>query len=179
MALRKRKLWVLGMALVLIIAGILLSIHLLSTPAQGTISQSGSQGTKTEAPKLAHQYSDNYMSFIYPGTFDLVPVAKANNYLDIVNLSSNDRSNAYVAITVVRELLSNDPSLNYRRLHPEIYQVDTSDPTDATFTSTQNGFEKTGYIAHGGLVLSVSLSSSFSNDLSAIYGTIVKSLQWK
>lgn len=177
---RRNKLYIFLAITALMIAGVVLIFKTLNSPAVGTISQSGVQSTsKPAAQAVPGKYSDKYISFSYPANLKPVPAQTSGTFLDVINLNSTDHTNDYLAIGILREALNNDSGLNHRKLHPEIYKQLSSSPDSVTFVSTASGFEKTGYFAHGDLVASVSLTSSYSNDLSQAYDLIAKSLSWK
>jgi hypothetical protein len=166
--------------LVILLTSIVVLIKILSSPAVGTITPPS--GKKIAVPTNSSapgSYSGKYISFTYPSNFDISPLQKSGNFLEVVGLYSNDHLGRQVSIGVVPETLSNDSGVSYRRAHPEIYKELPSAPGSLIFTKDKAGSEYTGFLTHAGLVASVSLSSNYTKDLSADYKAIVKNWQWK
>jgi len=173
------KITLLSLMMLSILAAIALFVINMNSPAVGTVSDTAPQDPPKKQAAAPGRYSDSYISFSYPAAFKINPSQKGANYLSVVSLVNTDHSGKYIAISVVRESLANDSGLNHRKSHPETYRLESSSSDRAVFTSAQNGSEKTGYIAHGGLVASVSITSAGVKDLNTDFGHIVNSLQWK
>lgn len=179
---RRRKIaFGLGTLLLLLIVGAVVIVNVLNSPAVGTItSASNAKFTMPLAePKKPGTYSGKYISFTYPTTFSVNPSQKSPGLLDQVHLYSNDHSGKQVAIAVYRGTLANDSGVNYRKVHSELYKQTTDSKGDLVFIKSKNGSEYTSFLDHNDLVASVSLTSTYTKDLSADYQFIIKSFQWK
>jgi hypothetical protein len=178
---RRRKAVTLVTTFVLIlIVTVIALVKILSSPAEGTImSPNGKKIEEVATTKAPGSYSGKYISFNYPANFDITPSQKSGNYLEVVSLYSNDHAGKQISIGVVMESLDNDSGISYRRAHPEIYKRISSTGGSIIFSKDKDGSEYTGFMAHNGLVASLSLSSTYSKDLSADYSAIIKNGQWK
>jgi uncharacterized protein (UPF0333 family) len=166
--------------LLIIAAAIFLLVKNMNGPAEGSVSTvSPTAADKQLAQASPSKYDDKYLSFTYPSGYKVVTSQKTGSFLDVVALTNSDHSGKYAAIGVVRESLSNDSGINYRVNHPDLYKLVSKTPDSIVFRGTQSSAEQTGFIAHNGLVVSVSLTANGNKDLSQDYDTIVKSLQWK
>ena len=143
-----------------------------------TAAQPSSDTTAANKPV---NYSDQYISFTYPGNLEILPSQKNAGYLDIVTLYSNntDHNNEQATISVVRGTAANDSGVNYRKTHTNLYQEQSSSPGTIIFSRSQNGHEKTAYITHGDLLASISLTVPGSKDLSSDFAMILNSFRWK
>lgn len=180
---RRRKVTtVVATIIILMVAAILLIIKILNSPAVGTVKPTTTQSfDATTASSKPGSYSDKYINFTYPGNLELLHSQKSTGYLDTVTLYSNktDHTSEHAAISVVRGTIADDPSINYRRTHKELYKEQTGSDGIIIFTKTKDGNEKTAYIPHDGLLASVSLTVLGSKDLSSDFAMILNSFHWK
>jgi hypothetical protein len=178
--LRSKKLLLLILAMTLVAALITLFIKTMSSPAEGSVaSQSTSQPAIKPTTSPLGQYDGKYIKFSYPSHYQSVPSQKSDGYLEIVSLSSNDHSGKYISIGVVREALTNDSGINYRKAHPELYKLVSSGADKIVYSGLNNLAEYTGFIAHGGLVTTISVTANGSKDLAPDFNSIASSLEWK
>jgi hypothetical protein len=165
---------------ILIVVAVLVFIHIMSTPAEGTVSNRPTNihivKTQTKNPS---QFNGKYISFKIPTDYKVVPSPDSGGYLESVNLYSTDHSSKSVAVAVIRESLSNDSAIDFRNAHPDLYKRLRDSNNNLLYIKDKNGSEKTAFIVNGDLVASVSLSSTFTRDLSGDYTTILKNFQWK
>lgn len=162
---------------ILIGAAVFSAVRNLNAPAQGTVVQNGTDAVSNTQTPGTQSYSDSQISFSYPGKFELGTSQKSGGVLDEVNLISSARRDEYVAIAVAKGSLATDPSVSYRRDHPELYKTNISSGSSVVF-SKLDSTELTGFIQHGGDVASISLTSVTAQDLSPDYVVIADSLQW-
>jgi hypothetical protein len=179
---RRKIIAILTLIAAILVGGIIVIIKILNSPAVGTIAPTVTQPTSTTAASnKTGGFSDKYISFTYPGNLEVLPIKKGVGYMDVVSLYSNDtdHSSEQVAISIMSEALANDPGVNYRRTHTELYKEQPSTANMVTFTSTANGYEKTAYITHGNQLTSVSVTAPGNKDLSSDFAMIINSLKWK
>lgn len=153
-------------------------VRTLNAPAEGSINNSGDTASsrRVQAPG---NYDDSYLSFKYPGNFTVLAPEKSASYLDSITLLSDDHPSIFVAMSLVSESLGNDSGLNYRQLHPELYEITKDTSNSKVFSREQGGAEYTGFIAHNGLVLAISLTSVSPTHLADNYDFLANSLAWK
>lgn len=180
---RRRKIFASIVIVIAIIVGVIIVvIKILNSPAVGTVmpivTQPSSATTTSNKPG---NYSDKYISFTYPGNLEVIRSQKSTDYLDVVNLYSNNtnHSNEHTAISVVRGAMTNDSGISYRRAHTELYKEQAGSSGAIIFTKTNGGNEKTAYIPHGDLLASVSLTVPGSKDLNSDFSMILNSFHWK
>jgi uncharacterized protein (UPF0333 family) len=178
----KRKLRLLLPAgfLLIVIAVIVLIIKNMNGPAEGKVAYvSQSQSAIKPTTATSKQYDGKYISFTYPEHYKIVPSQQSSGYLDIVSINNTDHSGKYISIGVLRESLANDSGVNYRKAHPELYKQVSASSDKIIYESTGDKAEKTGFVAHGGLVTTISITANGSRDLSQDFEVIANSLQWK
>lgn len=176
-----RRVSLVGLVLVITIIGL---GRLINAPANGTITEfegPASQSGKSvlgvhESPK---QYDGKYISFSYPSGFQPVDVPLTGSYLEVARMVGVGSSSSLISLGLVREKLDNDSGFHYRQNHPEIYERQSTASGSAAFIAHQNGFERTIFITHNDLVLSVSASDPHGKDLAAVQNTAINSLKWK
>jgi hypothetical protein len=162
---------------ILLAAALVSAVRNLNSPAQGTVTQNNIDNA-ARINSGPQKYSDKYISFTYPGGFEVSPAEKGGSYVDVVNLISSQRRDRYAAIGVVRESLDSDSGVVYRRLHPELYKTVPAPAGSLVFAKDDNT-EYTGFIEHAGQVISISFTSVAPRDMSGDYRTIAGSLAWK
>jgi hypothetical protein len=180
----KKKRTILSLVVIAVVVGaaVALTIKILDSPATGTIITPTANSTVLNTlPKGPQAYSDKYIGFDYPPTLTVTNSSKDISSVDVVNLYSarTDHSNEHVAVAITHETLASDSGLKYRRDHPELYKEESLPSGMAVFSSDKNGHEKTGFIAHGDSVLSVSITVPGSKDLTPDFNLITSSLTWK
>ncbi len=152
------------------------AIRNLNSPAQGTVTTQLTDNTPT--PPAQKTFTDSYISFSYPYIYSVQPVQKDKQALDAVSLIASQRRDQFVSLSLARESLAGDSGVSYRKAHPELYKTVSSTPQSIIFARNDDT-EYTGFIVHGDEVLSVSLSTVGTADLSKDYGQIVDSLVWR
>ncbi len=178
---RRKKLPLALSAVATFSLAIIFLVHSFNSPAVGTINSVLSSRTENSpmAQKPSEQYDGKYVSFSYPAQYKPAESNLSGNFLEVYRLYDNGLSSRSITVGVMRETLENDSGLNFRRNHPDIYQSQTSPAGSAIFVSHQNGFERTVYISHGGLVLSLSALDPAGRDMSGVEEDIINSLKWK
>jgi hypothetical protein len=162
----------------LVIVVIISVVHNLNSPANGTITESNYDSISQIKNNSPQKYSDDYISFTYPGTFEQTASEKSPGILSAVNLTIRKHRDEYVAIAVIKEALQSDSGLTYRHQHPDLYKVVSEKPNEVIYEKNDKT-EYTGFIVHGNKTTSVSFTSVSPQDMSADYKAITDSLQWK
>jgi hypothetical protein len=177
---RRRRILLPASILIIITLAIFLFIKNMNGPAEGAISQVQPTASNIKNPQAAQgKYNGQYISFNYPGSYKIVPLDKSGGIIETVRLSNTDHSGKYVNIGVVREALTNDSGINYRAGHPDLYKQLSKTADSIVFLGTQPRSEQTGFIAHNGIVVSISITANGVRNLSHDYDTIANSLNWK
>jgi hypothetical protein len=177
---RKIKFILLFTLIAALLAAAALFIKNMNGPAEGTVAYTSSNQTSLKPTTASSgKYEGQYISFEYPAHYKIVPSQKSNGILDTISLDNTDHSGKYVSISVLKEALGNDSGINYRKAHPELYTQVSSDTNRVVFAGKGASSERTGFIAHNGLVATVSVTANGSRDLSKDFDRIVNSLQWK
>lgn len=176
---RKSKLIAIIIAVVLVFGGLIwLSIRGLNTPAEGSIDNSEVITPKVQSG-AGGKYEDNYFSIKYPSSYRVIPNQETSPYLSSVSLLSSRHPTTHVAINLVPELLSNDPGVSFRQSHSELYKPVATNDLSLVFSRPDQDAEYTGFIAHNGMVISISLTSVGSSQLKGDYDFLANSLSWK
>jgi hypothetical protein len=172
---------VIPLLIVVTIAALIgLFIKTMNGPAEGSVAyHPANQAAIKSATPPAGQYDGKYLKFSYPSHYQKVQSQKSDGYLDIVNLSNTDHSGKYISIGVLRESLTNDSGVNYRKGHPELYKLIPSSPDKVIYAGINNTAEYTGFIAHGDLVTTISITANSNKDLAQDFNSIANSLEWK
>ena len=178
--LRKPKLFLPLAIFLLLTAAFALGIHNLNSPAVGTVTtpNANSASLINQAPSADKTYSNKYLSFRYPGGFESRAVQKQPGYLDSISFVSSSPHDKIVNIALFNASLSNDSGVGFRKDRPQEYKIVASSASAIVF-SKNDGTEYTGFIQHGSYELTISITTVSPGDLSAVYGTISQSLQWK
>jgi uncharacterized protein (UPF0333 family) len=177
---RKFKLLFTGAILILIIIAIAFFIKSMNGPAEGTITYASSkQSIQKPTQTAAHKYDGKYISFTYPAHYKVVPSQQSSGNLEIVSLDNTDHTGKYISIGVLKEVLTNDSGVNYRKLHPDLYKQLTSAPDKIVFIGTAQAAEQTGFLAHNGYVVTISVTANGNRDLTEDFNTIANNLNWK
>ncbi len=151
----------------------------LNSPSVGDVRNNGiTSKPVTPAENPPGHYSGKYISFDYPGTYKQTYSELSGTFLEVYHLESPKKSNRYISVGVLRESFGADSGIRYRQDHPQIYQPQASVPGSLTFVSHQNGFERTIFISHGGLVVSIAAVDSSGRDMTDDQNQILNSLQW-
>jgi hypothetical protein len=170
------------LAVVVLVILVALFIKNMNGPSVGSIaytnsSQSAIKPTTANVPK---KYDGKYINFTYPEHYKIVPSPPLNGgYVEIVSLESTDHTGKDISIGVIKETLSNDSGINYRKGHPELYRQTEFSPNKVVFAGIGSTAEQTGFIAHNGFVATVSIVANVQKDLSSDFSTIVGSLTFK
>jgi hypothetical protein len=177
---RKLKLTLSIVGVSLVVLAVVLFVRSINGPAQGSIaSVSQNQAAIRQTSLSSKKYDGRYVRFTYPAHYKIVPSQQSSGYLEIVSLDNTDHSGKYISIGVLREALSNDSGVNYRKAHPELYKQVAATSDRVVFDGTAEKSEKTGFLAHGGLVTTLSITANGSRDLSEDFNTIASTLEWK
>jgi hypothetical protein len=160
---------------------IALAVKNLGGPAEGSVANTSTteNAVKSNAKTEPKKYDGQYISLSYPALYAAAPIQKSGGYLEIASLISTDHSGKYVSLGVLRETLSNDSGINYRKSRPQIYKVVSSSTDKIVFSGAAQGSEQTGFFAHNGLVTTVSVTANGSRDLKDDFNMIANSLAWK
>jgi hypothetical protein len=165
---------------ILVVAAVLF-VKNMNGPAEGTVAyKSQSEPPIKPTSSTPKKYDGKYISFTYPEHYKVAASPPTNGgYLEIISLSNTDHSGKYVSIGVLRESLTNDSGVNYRKGHPELFKQTVSAPYKIVFTGIGATAEQTGFIGHNGLVTTVSITANGKRDLSQDFNIIANSLIWK
>jgi hypothetical protein len=179
--LRRPKVFLPLLISLLIAVILVMAVRNLNSPAEGTVTTplgDTSQSNLKNVP-TTQTYSDELITFKYPSVYSVQDSSTTNKpYLDTITLASKSPRDKFIAISVAKEELASDSGLNYRKQHPDLYKVESSEPDSVVF-SKQDGMEYTGYIAHGLNVIAVSFTSVSKADFSNGYKQIADSLSWQ
>lgn len=175
--LYKSKIRIAVLIIMLIITVVVVVVINLNSPAQGTITQNDYDNQSTIINSTPKKYSDEYISFSYPGGYTAVQGQKSSGIIDAVDLTTRQGRVIYVSIGVMKESLDTDTGVSFRRQHPDLYRLVSSDKNSIVFSKT-DGQEYTGFIQHDDMVASISFTSVARQDMTADYETIANSLKW-
>lgn len=123
-------------------------------------------------------YQGRYISFVYPGPYQPMPMDVGPGYAEVVGYSSPS-TGRHIDVAVVREQLANDSGLRYRQLHPELYARDASAPTSIVLYRLSGGSERTAYITNGSIVATISITCPVEADLSLDMQTVLAGFVWR
>lgn len=188
---RVKRIVIIALA-VLCAAGVGALVIFANQPSRGTakIVQNDADTKKTAEPTPS-VFDGRYLSFTYRGNY-VVKTHDTDDRADAVILES-----AYISETsaiskkiglTVRHLptrnADDDPDYTMRRQNPDRYRMDTFDidgKQGASFTSVDQGaFEKTFFVRHGDMMVSLTLGSPGAEDgkLDAEADALVGSIRW-
>jgi hypothetical protein len=167
--------------LLLIMAAIGLFVKNMNGPAEGTVAyKSQSEPPIKPTSSTPKKYDGKYIGFTYPEHYKVVAKPPTNGgYLEIISLDNTDHTGKYISVGVIRENIMNDSGVGYRKGHPELFKQTLASPDKIVFAGTSTSAEQTGFLAHNGLVATISVTANGQRDLSADFNTIVNSLSWK
>lgn len=174
--MRKPRVWVPLLTCALAAGLVILVVHNMSSPAEGSIDQTPPSQAETAAPySQPGRYKGKYVSFAYPAHFKISPSKPGAQDLETVFLSSTDVSGRHIAVEVRKGSLADDSDALYRQRSPSLYQQ-TSSRLGLEFTK-KDGTDDTFFIAHGDMVASISASAP-SNILNGEAQFVASSLKW-
>jgi hypothetical protein len=179
---RLPKFLIISVVILLVTVGlVMLVVHNLNAPAEGTI-------TRTELGATPHisdtytqpaLYKGKYLSFTYPAHYKPTDSQLSGNYLEVADFFATDHSSRQISVGVTKENVVSDSGLVYRQRNPQLYKSVPNDKPDYyVFTSGVNGSESTAFVGHQGLVVAISLSAPAGRDLNPDLQTILNSLKW-
>ncbi|MGH7156807.1 MAG: hypothetical protein ACREGG_01695 [Candidatus Saccharimonadales bacterium] len=174
---RRKKIIFALIPILIAIGVIVLLIHTLNAPAEGTVSQTPpSQAQKTDPYAQSGNYNSKYLTFQYPAHFKLTPTKLTGATLETVEYTSTDQSERHIDVAIFNGNVSSDSGVSYRRQHPELYKE--TDSRLWTEFSRIDGTEDTFFLQHNDLEATVSATAPFAN-LNGEALFVVSSLQWK
>ena len=151
----------------------------INSPAEGIVSQTPPDSSQDIDPYASPgTYSGKYISFEYPADYKPMPSTLSGIFVEVDYFYGTKDKSKQISVDVSREALGDDSGLAYRREHPELYKPTAAAGGVIIFTGV-DGHERTAYLEHAGLVVSVAVSSSNLNDLTSDSQTVVSSLKWK
>lgn len=160
-----------------VIGVIVITLHGLNAPAEGTISQTPpSQGQTSDPYVSPGNFNSKYLTFQYPAHFKLTPTRLTGATLETVEYTSSDQSERHIDVAIFKGNVSDDSAVSYRRQHPELYKETTS--RSWIEFSRLDGTEDSFFLQHNDLEATVSASAPFAN-LNGEALFVVSSLQWK
>ena len=175
--------------LVIVVAGLFFAISYLSKPAVGTV-QTTNYDTEAAPPQQVHNVKavGKYVSFTYPSNFTaLAAVKPAGTQLEILNYAKTDIPVWYLN-TQVSSLpsgnLLDDGSYNMRRLDSSRYKLEywqAGASSVPVFVDSSAGYNKAAFVAHGGKLFTVSITSGDTTNNSTLDATlhqVLNSLEW-
>jgi hypothetical protein len=183
---RVKRRRVLAVLVVVAFVALIIAVFLLITggPATGQIKQSGQPTQDPNAKQaITKTYTGKYLSFMYPASYttEPSPVDNAHIYLEMANFAAHGAAGE-LSVTVQPSVpLASLSGMHLRQSEPSVYQqapITTDGNTGYIFSSTANGFEKTAFIAHGDIVVTIALSTPNNSDLTDDFNQILSSLQW-
>jgi hypothetical protein len=167
--------------ILVLVAVVVLIIKNMNGPAEGTVAyKSQSEPPIKPTSFTPKKYDGKYISFTYPEHYKVVTSPPTNGgYLEIISLDNTDHTGKYISVGVIRENIMNDSGVGYRKGHPELFKQTLGNLDKIVFVGTGTTAEQTGFLAHNGLVTTISITANGQRDLNADFNTIVNSLSWK
>jgi len=174
---RRFRLLVIAAVILLVIAGAVLFVRTLDSPVLGSVNQTPpSQAVKVDPYSQPGTYKGKYITFTYPEHYKSSPTSLSGSYLEVAAYSYTAGTYKQLSVGVQPGSLSSDGSIAYRQQHPELYRETTS-PLGIEFVN-KAGTEDTFYIAHNGLIASVSVTAPGADlDNDALY--VAGGLRWR
>jgi len=176
-SLKRPKVFIPLAIVILIAAGLILTIRSLKAPAVGSIDQS--PPTKAEVTDPYAQpgtFSGKYVSFKYPAHYKAVPSKISGSYLEVASYHSVDITGKQINVGVLRSSFDTESAISYRRQHKELYKENSSS-LGLEFTKI-DGTEDTFFIEHNGLLASVSATAPYYDQAGdAIF--VASGLKWR
>lgn len=180
MARLKARFAVPVLVIVLVAAAIGIFIKVMSSPAEGTIiaTPAGNIAVTANTKPEPGIYKGKYISFSLSADYKRAPNQSGSGYLDNALFVTTDHTGKQLAVSVIKQNPANDPSVSFRRQHQDVYHEQAL-PGGLLFTKTKDGSERTAYITHGELELTIAFSSPHDNqDFTSDMDGIINSLKW-
>jgi hypothetical protein len=178
--LKRPKVFIPLTIVMLVIAAFVSAIIHLNSPAEGTIINSPqNDNLNAFQPNTAtRNYSDDTLSFHYPGKFETNPRKADSGYIDIVNLLTTQRHDEYASIGVYKGSFQNDSGIRFRTDRPSQYKVVISSTDKMVFAKTDQ-LEYTGFLQKQDKIVSISFTSVGPQDMAGDFNAVADSLQLK
>jgi hypothetical protein len=154
-------------------------------PSEGSVNLNLAKQAATPTPRPDSTFASQYISFQYPGAFDVVAQVKTDaNALEQYNITSTESYRRSIGITV-RPLTSggveDDASYRLRTLKAEQYVMTniklSGEP--AIMAERYDHQERTIFWPHGKYLLTVALvSSDNGDDIAAMMDVVTKKARW-
>lgn len=174
--LKKPKLAIPLLVVTLVIAAVVMAIHNLNSPAQGSINQTPlATADKTNPYAQPGNYKGKYISFSYPARYKKVPSKLTGSYLEVADYHSTDDSSKQISIGVYRGDFSSDSGFIYRQRHKELYKENDS-RLGSEFLKL-DGTEDTFFIEHNGLLTTISTTAPYGG-ITGETLFVASSLKW-
>ena len=177
--IKRRKFFIPVAIIVLFLIAVYLSVRNLNAPAEGTINQTPPDKLEKIDPYAnPGTYNGKYISFTYPAHYKKVPSVLTGSYLEVVDFYTTNQNGRQISVGVMPGSLADNSGVDYRKQHTELYTANPRTQNSQSF-SAKSGAEVDDFIEHGGMVVSIAITSQNPADLSEDYSTIVSSLRWK
>lgn len=189
---KQKKRWkrtLFGVITLFVVAGGAFVFWLFNSSATGTVrvvEQGSAQKEKTELPP--ERFEGKYVSFLHPAAYDVREVQP-----DVVSVEKglfvasggSSRLIAFAVQDMEGKTLADIPSYQLRSVvKKDEYERSErkTEKFDATiFTKSKEGYERTAFILHGGILVTLSVSSQVFSDPKTIdedFETIFNSLEF-
>lgn len=166
------------MLLVAVFVGVFIKV--MSSPAEGTIITTPQDNIAAASAIKSEPgiYKGKYVSFSLPMSYKQAASQGGKSYLDNAIFIATDHSSKQLSARVLKQSMANDPPINFRRQHPDVYHEQVM-AGGRVFTKTKGGSERTMFITHGNLELTVAFSSPHDGeDFMTDMDSVINSLKW-
>ena len=166
-----------------LIALILLGIRILSTPAEGEVTNTYvNKKDGASAQRATQHHQDDYIAFDYPAAYSKIKTEDAGpGYKVAQRLVGPSYKDSVLAVALKPGNTSSEPSVDQRQKNGALYdqkEIDLAGSKGYVFKKKGEGFEETVFVNRGSDILSISLTSPSGEDISNDRSTIVDSWRW-
>jgi hypothetical protein len=174
--LKRPRVFIPLLLLVIAVAVVVIAVKNMSSPAQGSITQTPPNQAETIDPYAqSGTYKGKYITFNYPAHYKAVPAKLTGSYLEVADYHTTDSSAKQINVGVSRGSIDGDSGTVFRRQHKELYKENDS-RFGVEFTRI-DGTEDTFFMEHNGLLTTVSATSPYGG-LNGEALFVASSLKW-
>lgn len=155
-----------------------------TTPSLGhTVPSQPAPVIPLDASNSATQsFTGTYIHFDYPSSYRQVPIKLTGDRIEVADLIGLKGSNKELTASVLKASLADNSDIKLRRNAQDLYNEESlavDGKSGLIFTKKHNGFEKSVFTEHNGLLLTMTLRDSSSQDHSKEFDNILESLKWQ
>lgn len=186
---KSKKTLIFGVFFILPLIAVVFAIRYFHGPAQGyvrVIEEATEKQQEAQLPPERHE--GKYISFLHPAAYDPRDVEMDAVSIEkglLVASSGSSRIIAYAVADMRGKTISDFPSYQLRNeVEKDAYDREErifGDSTAIVFTKAEGGYEKTAFIIHGGVLLTISVSGTVFADSEAVeedFGTVFESISF-